>query len=434
MRWFFLLLIFFPVKAQKKWALQECIEYAIKNNLNIKKYLNDELLAKNQLDTTKRWWWPKISTSLENNLDLGVYDNKSEKRHQRHSTLLKIDTSTDLYNGGLSILQKEKAEIDFKASKQNTAVLINEISLLITNSFLNILLNKELKNIALENLETSRELLEQTQDRYKAGAITQAELSKAQSDVAFSKKNVVEAQIKVDRSLFDLALTLQLDNYELFDIQEYMAPAELEKPLEDFNKVLQRAYTLQPSMKYRALIIASRKKSTQISKASLMPRISFKYKINTNQSGRINTQVYDIPMFSQLRNNMIHTLNISLTMDIWNPMQKLNVQKSMIEEDIARNAFLLEKQKLLRDVQSAFFEKKNSYASYEASLKNVKYAEIAQDDAKKSYEAGKISIYDYNRSIGYLTIAQSRMLQSRYHYIFKSKIVDFYAGIPIRLD
>ena len=92
------------------------------------------------------------------------------------------------------------------------------------------------------------------------------------------------------------------------------------------------------------------------------------------------------------------------------------------------------RQEIQKNVQSAYFEVNNSYASYDSSKEAVKYAKISYDYAQKSYNAGVINQYDFNRSRNDMMVSESQMLQAKYNYIFKQKVLDFYAGVPITLE
>ena len=140
-------------------------------------------------------------------------------------------------------------------------------------------------------------------------------------------------------------------------------------------------------------------------------------------------------ILEQLGHNVTGVFGVGVSIPIWNQYSyKINIQKALINEDLAKVDLLQSKQEVLKNVQSAYFEVNSSYASYDSSKEAVKYAKISYDFAQKSYNAGVINQYDFNRSRNDMMVAESQMLQAKYNYIFKQKVLDFYAGVPITLE
>lgn len=421
--------------AQEAWTIEECINYAAKNNLTIQNNQINEKLAEKEVEQANNNWLPTVSGYLDNNFTIGSYSPVIDKGYYQFTNSFGIQSQMNIYSGGVIQLQKDKSQIDLDVAKTKTATTYNDISIQIANYYLAVLLNRELKTIAEGNLSIARQLLDQAKKKYNVGTIARAELVQAESEVASNIKNVTDAQIEIDRSLFNLAMLLQLQDYRNFQIEEVSLPNQLQKELYDLDEVLNTAYESQPAVKLAGLQMLSARKQTEITESYLKPRVTGNYSLGTNYMDYFNKGLVQNAWLNQWRENIVNVIGVSISFPIWNQYSyKINVQKSLINEDLAANNYATQKQQVLQNVQSAYFEVNSSYASYEAALEAVRYAEISFDFAQKSYNAGTINLYDFNRSRNDLLIARSQMLQAKYNYIFKQKVLDFYAGKKITLN
>jgi len=423
------------VSAQDIWSIQQCIAYAAKNNFTIQRnLLNEELSAKN-LEQSNKNWLPTVSGYLNNNFTIGSYNPVIDKGFYQFTNSYGVQANVNLYSGGIVKLQQEKAQIDLEAAAIQTETTINDISLQLINYYLAVLLNRELKQVSEGNLDISKQLLDQAHKKFDVGKIAKAELVQAEAEVAANIKNVTDAQIQIERSLFNLAMLLQLQEYKNFDIESVILPDNVQKDLYDLDEVLAVAYDTQPAVRLAEKQIESAKKSTKISETYLKPRISGTYSLGTNYADYFNKGLITKAWLKQWQENIANVVGVSINFPIWNQYSnKINIQKSLINENIAENELRIQKQQILQNVQSAYFEVNSSYASFESAREAVRYAEISFDFAQKSYDAGRINLYDFNRSRNDLMIARSQMLQAKYNYLFKEKVLDFYAGKPITLD
>jgi len=423
------------LNAQKYWTIEECINYAAKNNLTIQQNQFNEKLAEKEVEQANFNWLPTVSGYFDNNFTIGSYNPVIDKGFYQFSNSFGVQSNMNIYSGGLVKHQQEKARIDAEASKVQTATTFNDVSLQIANYYLAVLLNRELKSVAENNLSIAKQLLNQSRIKFNVGTIAKAELVQAEAEVASNIKNVTDAQIEIDRSLFNLAMLLQLKDYRDFQVEDVTLPNTIQHDLYNLEDVLEIAYSNQPAVTLAELQVDSAKKATEIAETYLKPRITGNYSLGTNFMDYFNKGLVQDAWLRQWRENVINVVGVSVSLPIWNQYSnKINIQKSLINQDLALNNYAVQKQLILQNVQSAYFEVNSSYASYQSALESVRYAEISFDFAQKSFTAEKINLYDFNRSRIDLLVAQSQMLQAKYNYIFKQKVLDFYAGKKITLD
>ncbi|WP_314243333.1 TolC family protein [Empedobacter tilapiae] len=421
--------------AQEEWTIEKCIEYASKNNLTVQQNtINQEIFNKN-LEQTYNAWLPTISGYVDTNFTIGTYNPTIEKGYYQFTHSFGVQSSINIYNGGVVQLNKDKAALELEASKVQTAMTVNDISLQVANYYLAVLLNKELKQVAVGNLTISKQLLDQNKKKFKAGSVAQSIVAQSESEVATNTREVVNAQIEIERALFNLAMLLQLNDYRNFAVIDVKIPENITSQLYNLEDVVETAYQNQPSVKHAELQIDVATKETQIARTSLFPKITGSFNFGTNYLQYFNKRLRQDALLEQLGHNVTGVFGVGVTIPIWNQYSyKINIQKALINEDLAKVGLLQSKQDVLKNVQSAYFEVNTSFASYDSSKEAVKYAKVSYDFAQKSYNAGVINQYDFNRSRNDMMVAESQMLQAKYNYIFKQKVLDFYAGVPITLE
>ncbi|MEG0187223.1 TolC family protein [Algoriella sp.] len=421
--------------AQEDWTIEQCIMYANKNNLTVQQNkINEELFNKDK-ELMYNAWLPTVSGYVDTNFTIGTYNPVIEKGYYQFGHSFGAQSSINIYNGGVVQLNKDKADIDLKAAKVQTEITVNDISLQIANFYLAVLLNKELKQVAVGNLDISKQLLDQNRKKFKAGTIAQSIVAQAEAEVASNTREVVNTQIEIERALFNLAMLLQLADYRNFRIVDVKLPENINSQLYNLEDVLEIAYNSQPAVKYAELQIESAAKSTEIARTSLFPKVTGSFNLGTNYMQYFNKRLQQDALFTQLGHNVTGVFGVNVVIPIWNQYSyKINIQKALINQDLAQVNLLQSKQEIQKNVQSAYFEVNSSFASYDSSKEAVKYAKISYDFAQKSYNAGVINLYDFNRSRNDMMVSESQMLQAKYNYIFKQKVLDFYAGVPITLD
>ena len=218
-------------------------------------------------------------------------------------------------------------------------------------------------------------------------------------------------------------MLLQLQEYKEFDVQSVILPDNIQKDLYDLDEVLEIAYQTQPAVRLAEKNIESAKKATKISETYLKPRITGNYSLGTNYSDYFNKGLVRDAWLKQWQQNISNVIGVGISFPIWNQYSnKINIQKSLINENIAENELKTQRQQVLQNVKLASFEVNSSYASFEAAREAVRYAEISYDFAQKSYNAGVINLYDFNRSRNDLMVARSQMLQAKYNFLFKAKV------------
>lgn len=432
--------------AQKQWTLQECVNYALENNLQVKQ---SDFTKKNQdlnLNIAKRQYLPSVSGTISNNASFGqnqdVFGNI--QRNDNFNNNLNVGANILLFNNGRLEKQIRKSQFDVEASQFDAETTKNNISLQIAQQYLTVLLNKEITKIAKSSLENAQKIYDRAKITTDVGTTAKTVLAEAEASLAREKQNVNTAEINTKRSLFSLAQLLQLPDYKNFDVVNVAIDSQLDAPLYSAENIVEKATTDQPEIKAAQSRISSAKAQTEVAKTAFWPTISASAGIGSFYYNSLTTNTIGVDLagnpikeknlFNQYSNNFGQQLGLSANIPIFNKgITKLQVEQSKINEDIAKNNLKQQKQTIKENVQKAQFDAESNYESYLAAQAAEKSSKLALDFAEKSYEAGKTTIYDLSNARNNFANAQGSVAQAKYNYLFSLKLLNFYAGIPLSL-
>ena len=426
--------------SQKKWTLRECVDYAAKNNLQvINNQYNNDIQSKN-LAMAKNDYLPTVSGSVNNTASFGQsqYVN-TIVRNDNFSNNANIGANIQLYNAGRIRKTAEKSQYDLTASLLDTEKTKNDVSLQVAQLYLQILLNKEVKKITDESVNNAGKVLNRAKITTEVGTTAKTIEAEATASLAREKQRQKSAEIDIERSLFNLAMLLQLKEFKEFDVQEVPLPSMLAAPLNSTDNIVNTAYENQPQVKAAETRILSAQKQIEIAKTLFLPSVSASAGFGSFYFNRLSgvfdgqgNRVSQDDFMKQYKDNFGQNLGLSLNIPIFNKGNtKLQVEQAKISENIAKNTLEQQKLSVRQDVQKAYFDANANYENFMAAVEAEKSTKLALDFAEKSYEAGRSTIYDLNNARNNYVNAQSTVSQAKYNYIFSMKLLNFYAGIPL---
>lgn len=443
-----ILLAFLSVSAfsQKKWTLQECVNYALENNLTV---IQNDLNTQNQnfaLEIAKREYLPSVGATISNNASFGQGRDVFGTTNRNDNFINNANVGADilLFNNGRLEKNIRRTEYEVAAGRFDLERVKNDISLQIAQQYLSVLLNREITKISQSALENAERLYQRAKITTEVGTTAQTVLAEAEAAFAREKQNVKTAEINTNRSLFSLAMLLQLQDYKNFDVQDVPLGDQLDAPLFTAEDVITKAYENQPQIRAAENRVKSAEAQTEITKTAFWPTISASAGIGSSYFNSLVTNTAGIDIngnpiresnfFKQYKDNFGQQLGLSANIPIFNKgITKLQVEQSKINEEVARVALLQQRQEVLQNVQQAQFDAESNYAAYQAATEAERSTRLALDFAEKSFEVGRSTIYDLNVARNNFANAQGSVAQAKYNYLFSMKLLNFYAGIPLTL-
>lgn len=438
-------LAFAGINAQEKWSLRECVDYAVKHNLQVIQNEYSKQIQDSNLRMAQKNYLPTVSASMGNNVSFGQASlGTTSIRNDQFSNSANIGADILIYNNGRLEKTVRKTQFDVEASQYDIETIKNDISLQIARQYLTTLLNKEIVKIAQSAAENAKKQFDRAKITTDVGTTAQTVVAEAEAAWAREKQNLKTAEINVDRSLFALAQLLQLKDYKSFDVEDVEISEQLAPQMISVDEVLNTAYESQPQIKAAESRIKSAEAQTEVTKTGFWPTLTasvgvgtfYRNLLNTAYSGydQMGNATKEPGFFQQYKDNFGQQGGLNLNIPIFNKgITKLQVEQSKINENIAKNSLEQQQQAVRQNVQQAQFDVDANYEVYLSALEAAKSSKLAMEFADKSYAAGRTTIFDLNIARNNYANAQGSVEQAKYNYVFSLKLLNFYAGIPLSL-
>lgn len=444
----FILILFFASVAsfaqEKKWTLKECIYHAIQNNITIKQSELDlqtsAIVKKDAIGN----FLPNVSASTSHSWNIGLNQNITTGLLENQTTQFtsaNLNANVDIFKGLQNVNQLRKANLAIIASQYQLTKMQEDIALNVANAYLQILFNKENLKVQTQQKVLNTKQYNRTVELVDAGNVPKGDLLDIQATMATGNQRVIVAENTLLLSKLSLAQLLQIEDFQNFDISEDDMPSMLSTVLNETPEaVIAKAKENRTELKIAETNVALAQKDISIAKGAYLPSLTGFYGFNTRASNSNGYQVVNgvpyitspKPLFDQFSTNKGQNFGLSLNIPIFNGFAvKNNVARTKIA--LAKSQLAKEQQELdiERNVFTAYTDTKAAKESYEAALQIVKARELAMQYAKDRYEIGMMNIFDYNQSQTAFVNAQSEVLRTKYDYIFRIKILEFYFGIPL---
>jgi outer membrane protein len=433
------------LSAQKVWKLEDCINYAFENNLQIKQQVLNTRYNSNVLLQSKINLAPDLNAgagygiSWGRALDETTYTFTQDQRIKSLNT--NISSSLTLFSGLQQFNTIKQNEFNLLASLKDLEKLKNDISLAIAAGYLQILFNSELLGVAKNQLEITQMQVNRTSKLVDAGSLARGALLEIEAQAASEELNVINAANQLDISYLTLTQLLDLDSVGDFTIEipEFGDIADQEILL-SVSSVFNEANNLLPQIKSAEYQLSSSEKGLGIAKGSRSPSLNLNGSYGTGYSDireRYNPATNEMepyPFADQMKDNLSTTLSLGLRIPIFNGWMastnisnaKLTVMNSQLVLETTRN-------NLYKAIQQSYADAIAAKKKYLATQQALVSMEESFMYTEQKFEVGLVNTVDYNAEKNRLTQTQSDLLQAKYDYIFKMKILDFYRGIPLTL-
>jgi outer membrane protein len=467
---FILIFIHLAAHSQQAWSLEDCIAYAMQNNITIKQYELNTEYNENVLKQSRLGQIPSLnadsrySYSWGRALDQTTYQFTDDQ--QINSISMGLSSRVNLFNGLQVRNSILKNKLDLMASYQDVEKIKNDISLNIAAAYLTILFNKELLSVTKIQLETTGQQVERTLKMVDAGRLARGNYLELEAQYAAEELNLVNAENQLSISLLNLQQMLDLPIDTAFDVFIPELPDPAADPLViDAMEVYRVAEMEMPEIKSAELSKESSEKDLQIAKGAHSPQLylSANYSsgfsdirqkvVNLTDPMRVQIGITQntlepvvtmnlqqiptygkYPFFEQIRDNTSAGVGLGLSVPIFNGWQvNTNVANARIMLRQAELELQSRKLALYASIQQAYADALAALKKFNSSQQALVSMEESFKYTEKKFEVGLVNTVDYNISKNQLTATQSDLLQAKYDFIFRIKILNFYKGEPITL-
>jgi outer membrane protein len=440
-------ILFFGLITQaqsKKWTLEECVKYALENNISIKQSELDTQTATIDKKSALGNFLPSINATTNHSWNIGLNQDITTGLLRNQTTQFTssgMNVGIDIYKGLQNQNNLRKANLALIASKYQLLKMQEDIALNVANAFLQVLFNKENLKVQQEQLAINEKQLTRSTELVNAGAIPRGDVLDIKANLALNRQNVVAAENALLISKLSLAQLLQLKDFENFDLIDAISVNDGVAILSQSpSAIIEKAKESRTDLKIAQTNLEIAQKNLTIAKGAFQPTIQGFYGFNTRISyadvatisgNSIITKPAN-PFWTQFNDNKGQSFGAQLSIPVFNGFSaRNNVERSKVNLEKSKIALEQQNLDLQRTIYAAFTDAKGSLNANESAISTLEARQEAYNYAKEKYAVGMMNSFDYNQAQTLLVNAQSEVLRTKYDSIFKIKILEFYFGIPI---
>jgi len=433
-----ILILFFlfvnQLYAQKKFSLQECVDYALENSYSVKQKILEKESNYIQLRSRKTSIAPSLGINVGQSLDFGrsaLPDGLIVSTSQS-VTNFNVGMNMDLFQGLRTHHQIKSDQLNIEATLFDIEDAKENIELMVTAYYLQVLLNKEVLEIFKAQVLLAQEQVERIQILVNNGKSSDAELYVSKSTLATDQVSVVEAQNSVRLSLLDLAQLMNYPNISDFDIVTEHDYSEIDEIFDrniDVSTVVENALESRPAIRAALTRIEKANREIKLTRSGWYPTLGLNAYFGTGYYYRFNNLALfpNAPFGDQFKNNARESIGLSLFIPIFDKLSTYyNVKQQKIRVKSQELQLEETKRNLIKSIEQAFVNAVAAKEKYSAS-------QVAHSSTKKAFEyeeikynAGASTNYEFNDAKNKYLKAQSNLIQAKYDFLFRIKILEFY--------
>lgn len=416
---------------QKKWTLEECVKYALENNVSVQQSLLDWESSKiDKLEAIGNFL-PNLNASSSYNVNTGANINPTTNQFENStfkSFSANANSSMNFFSGFANWKTLQRAKLNALATQYRLEKMNDDIALNVANSYLQILLQKEQIKVLKNQLNVSLENKNRTSDLIEAGQLPAGDIYEIDATIASQEQQLITAQNNELFAKLGLAQLLLIEDYANFDIAEETFTPELSQVYSQTpDAIYQKSKEIVKDIKVAQSNYELSKQDLGIARSAYYPRLSGFVGYNTRWSESqiltFNEQLYLLDGTA---------IGLQLQVPIFNGFStRANVKRAKI--NLKRNEFLVKQSELdlERNVFQAYNDAINAQKTFLAAQKTVDARKQSLDFSKERYDVGLMNSFDYMQAKTNFENAEADLIRAKYDYIFRTKILEFYFGIPL---
>ncbi|MGB5554737.1 MAG: TolC family protein [Flavobacteriaceae bacterium] len=455
----------------KKWTLQECVDYALEHNISIQQSELDLKDAEvNKLDARGNFL-PSINAQASHSWNIGLNQNVTTGILENLTTMFtsgQLSANVPLYNGLQNVNRLRRANLALLANQYRLDDMQDNISLAVANSYLQILFNRENLAVAKAQYAFTEQDLKRTAELVASGVMPKGDLLEIESTAATQQQQIVNSENNLILSKISLAQLLVIGDYENFDIADEDYSIQATEIMNNSpSEIYATALTQRNDIKFAEKNIELTELDIKLAKGTLYPRVTGFYNYNTRASYQDIIGGFEVdpnnptrqigvvdgtgqsviapntrpiveamdPFIYQLGVNDGHSFGVALSVPILNGFSAKN--------SVKRNRINLERSKLQLDqtkldlentINQAWTSAKAAIKAHEAATKTLEARRLAFDYSKERFDVGLMTAFDFSQAQARVDNAEAEVIRTKYDYIFRIKVLEFYFGLPISLD
>lgn len=411
-------------EASKTWTLQECLDYAYQNNIQVRQSRNNQLSGIEDTKQAKAALFPSLvastTQSYTNYPSSEVTDNNS------YTGTYGITAGMTIFEGGKLRTEVKRQKVQNQMDALSVEESVNDIRIAIVQAYMQCLYAADAVRINRSTAEASKAQRDRAEEMLRAGSISRVDFAQLQSQYSSDEYQVVVASSTLDNYKLQLKQLLELD------IMEEMNPAvpgvkeeNVLKALPSKDEVYATALKVMPQIRRGELGVEAAKLEEKSARAGFYPSISLSASIGT---GHMSNNFLESG--SQIWNRFNENIGLTLSIPIFsNRKNRTAVNKAKIAVDNSYLEWTSLQKELLRDVESAYLDATSAQAQYLSAREKEKYARESYELTSEQFRVGVKNTVELITAQNEYSAAQQQVLQAKYLTLLSIELLNIYQGL-----
>lgn len=419
------------LKAQEesqKWTLRSCLDYAIENNIQLKKSCVNELSGLEDTERAKAQLFPSLSASVTQGYV--NYPSSDVDKNNSYSGNYSINANWTVFDGGQRNKAIKQQKLQNEMDKLSTEQGEDDIQIAIVQTYMQVLYAMESVRINENTVETSKAQRDRAEELYKAGSISLVDFSQLESQYSTDKHQLVVAQTSLDNYKLQLKQLLELDitqdiELSLSDIEETWVLA----PLPDKQVIYTTSLAVMPQIKSSELSLENAELEKQKAKVSYWPTISMNAGVGT---GHLSGTNYSFG--NKIWNNFNESFGITIKIPIFtNRENKTAYNKAKLAITTSQLELINSQKELLKTVEGIYLDATSAQSQYLSAKERLSYVQQSFKLTEEQFFLGMKNTLEMLTEKNNLLSAQQEVLQSKYMAIMSIQLLNIYQKKPVDL-
>ena len=423
-----------------QWNLQACIDYALQQNITIRKNRLNAKSAEVDVKTARAALFPSLTASVSqrivnrpNSQTNTIIDGDNINSSQSKTSYNGSDGSDanwTLYNGSKRLNTLKQQRMNNRIAELGVAESENTIEESITQIYVQILYAAEAVKVNEAPLDVSRAECERARALLAAGSIARSDLAQLEAQVSTDKYQLVTAQATLQDYKLQLKQLLELDGEKEMTLYiPTLGDENVLSPLPSKTDVYRSALTLRPEIEAGRLNVKASELDIDIARSGYIPTISLSAGI-----GSTNTNGNDFTFGEQIKQNWNNSLGVTVSVPIFNNRQtKSAVQKAKIQKQNSELDLLDNQKNLYKTIEGLWLDANSAQQRYVAALEKLRSTQTSYDLIQEQFNHGMKNTEELLTEKNTLLNAQQETLQAKYMAILNTQLLKFYQGEQITL-
>ncbi len=425
-----LIVLQFQVNAQKVWNIDDCLNYALEQNIDLQKGRISTEESKINIKQAKAQWQPTLSFSTSHSLNNSPWVPEG-KDHTSYNGNYGLGAGWTVFNGFKRKYAIKQQEVQGEISRISEDEIIENLKISVLSYYIQVLYAEENLKVKTSSLEVAKAQDERSSQLYEAGAISKSDYSQIKAQYVNEYHQYVEAKNNLTEAKLNLKLLLKLNADEEMEVLVPVISEEsITKSLPNKTEIYETVLSTRPEIQAAKLNEEISELKIKAAKSGYYPSINLSAGVSTGHNS-----ISDLNFGDQMKQNFGENVGISLNYSILdNRNRKSEVEKAKLEKKLVYLQTDKIKDDMRKLIESAYNDAIAAQLSYVASISSEEAAQASYDLTKEKYELGIKNPYEMLNERNSLLNAQEQTLQAKYTAILNIQILNVYQGLPIVME